>query len=184
MRSPWPVFGVPKILKMDNGAEFWSLSLRATAGQLNFEIIRMPRGKGHMKGGIERAQGVVNHDFIGFLPGRTFRDVREKGDYNSQKRAAVTFPKLVDLFTKYVVDIMHNKPMASLLGMTPLQKWESLSGCGVEMPPEAKDSTRSCRSPSTARSGRRGSPSSASSTIPTSCRASAGAWGTWARCSW
>jgi putative transposase len=139
VKSPWPVFGVPEVLKMDNGVEFHSKSLRAAAGQLRMELRYMPRGKPHLKGGIERVQGVLNHELTSFLPGRTFANPQERGDYPSARRAAVTFAKLHEMVTIYIVDILHNRPMGSLLGRTPLQAWRDLAGFGVRMPPNATD---------------------------------------------
>jgi putative transposase len=139
VRSPWPVFGVPEVLKMDNGPEFHSKSLRAAAGQLRMELRRMPRKTPHMKGGIERTIGIVSRDFLGFLPGRLFSNPQVRGDYDSQGRAAVDFEKLQELLTIYIVDILHNKPMGVLLGRTPLMMWESFAGYNVRMPPDPAD---------------------------------------------
>ena len=139
VQSPYPVFGVPTILKMDNGPEFHCRSLKAAAGQLRVELRYMPKGKPHLKGGLERTLGVIARDFLGFLPGRTFSNPQAKGDYPSKKLAAVTLPKLRELFAIYVIDILHNKEMGSLLGRTPLQMWEILGGFDVEMPPNAQD---------------------------------------------
>ncbi len=139
VRSPYPVFGVWEILKMDNGPEFHSRSIRAMAGQLRMELCYMPRGKPHLKGGIERTIGTIGRDFLSFLPGKLFNNPQARGEYPSKRRAAATLPKLREMMTVYIVDVMHNKPMGCLLGLTPLQKWESLTGFGVRMPPNADD---------------------------------------------
>lgn len=139
VRTSWPVFGVPQVVKLDNGREFHSRSMKAAAGQLRIELRYMPRGKPHMKGKVERVLGTVARDFCAYLPGRTFRDVRERGDYDSVGRAAYTLPKLIELFTVWVVDIYHNRPHGGLLGRTPLQRWQDLAGMGVRLPPSADD---------------------------------------------
>ncbi len=139
VRTPWPVFGVPQIVKLDNGKEFHSRSMKAAAGQLRMELRYMPRGKPHLKGKVERALGTVARDFCAYLPGRTFRDVRERGDYDSVGKAAYTMEKLIELFTVWVVDVYHNRPHGGLLGRTPLQRWQDVSGMGVRLPPSADD---------------------------------------------
>lgn len=139
VRTSWPVFGVPQIVKLDNGREFHSRSMKAAAGQLRIELRYMPRAKPHMKGKVERVLGTVARDFCAYLPGRTFRDVRERGDYDSVGRAAYTLPKLIELFTIWAVDIYHNRPHGGLLGRTPLQRWQDLAGMGVRLPPSADD---------------------------------------------
>ncbi|BBU63063.1 hypothetical protein MSC49_29980 [Methylosinus sp. C49] len=137
--NPWPVFSTPRMLKVDNGPEFHSLSLRAACGQLRIRIRRMPRGRPHLKGMIERGLGIIAQDFLSFLPGRTFSDRRERGDYDSRGRAAVTWEDLDRLLRLYIVDELHNRSSPYLFGRTPLQMWEHLGGAGLEMPPAAAD---------------------------------------------
>ncbi|MCJ2142863.1 DDE-type integrase/transposase/recombinase [Methylobacterium sp. E-066] len=139
--TSWPVFGVPEVVKLDNGREFHSRSMKAAAGQLRFELRYMPRGKPHLKGKVERVLGTIARDFCAYLPGRTFRDVRERGDYDSVGQAALTLIQLIEFFTIWVVDIYHNRAHGGLLGRTPLQRWEDLAGYGTRLPPSADDLT-------------------------------------------
>ena len=109
------------------------------AGQLAMELRYMPRGKGHLKGMVEKTQDVVNRDFLAFTPGKLFNNPQTRGDYFSHGKVALTMTKLREMLTIYIVDILHNKPMGALMGRTPLQAWESLSGFHVRMPPSADD---------------------------------------------
>jgi putative transposase len=138
-RSPHPVFGVMEVLKLDNGKEFHSRSLKAAAAQLRTELRWTPRRKPHLKGKVERFIGTANRDFLAFLAGRTFRDVRERGDYPSEGRATFTLEEINRLFARWVVDIYHNRPHHGLMGRTPLQRWDDLSGFGVRLPPTAAE---------------------------------------------
>jgi putative transposase len=139
VETTWPVFGVPEVVKLDNGREFHSRSMKAAAGQLRFELRYMPRRKPHLKGKVERVLGTVARDFCAYLPGRTFRDVRERGDYDSVGQAALTIAQIIELFTIWVVDIYHNREHGGLLGRTPLQRWQDLAGYGTRLPPSADD---------------------------------------------
>jgi len=139
VETSWPVFGVPEVVKLDNGREFHSRSMKAAAGQLRFELRYMPRRKPHLKGKVERALGTIARDFCAYLPGRTFRDVRERGDYDSVGQAALTLAQLIEFFTIWVVDIYHNRKHGGLLGRTPLQRWQDLIGYGTRLPPSADD---------------------------------------------
>ena len=134
-----PAFGVPTILKLDNGLEFHSNSLKAAAAQLNTELRWMPRKKPNYKGTVERFIGTVSRDFLAHLAGRTFRDVRDRGDYPSEKRAAFTLSDIQRFFGRWVGDVYHNKPHFGLGGRTPLHCWEDLSGFGVNLPPVVED---------------------------------------------
>jgi putative transposase len=136
-RSPHPVFGIPEVLKLDNGKEFHSRSLKAAAAQLRTELRWTPRRKPHLKGKVERLLGTVSRDFLAFLAGRTFRDVRERGEYPSERRATFTLEEINRLFARWAVDIYHNRPHHGLMGRTPLQRWDDLSGFGVRLPPTA-----------------------------------------------
>jgi putative transposase len=137
--SAYPVFGVPERLFIDNGREFHSRSLHAAAGQLRMELRWLRRRTPHLHGKVERLNGTINRDFLAFFAGRTFRDVREKGDYDSVGRAAFTPAEISKLFGLWVIDIYHNRPHRGLMGRSPLQCWEDVSHFGVRLPPTAKE---------------------------------------------
>ncbi|MDT3684963.1 MAG: DDE-type integrase/transposase/recombinase [Pseudorhodoplanes sp.] len=134
--SPFPVYGVPEIIKVDNGPQFRSTSLVAAAGQLQFEVRFVPAGKPHLKGKVERFFLEVTRDFLSVFPGRTFSNVEQRGDYDSSGYARMTLEQLQKLFMRWVVDIYHNRPNSRAFGQTPLERWQALSGCGVRLPPE------------------------------------------------
>jgi putative transposase len=136
--AEYPVFGVPQIIVVDNGREFHSKSMMAMAGQLSIEVRFMPRRRPHFKGKVERLNGTINRDFLAFLGGKTFRDTREKGEYDSERWASYTLPELDRAFGRWALDIYHCRPHAGLLGQTPLQHWISLRASGVRVPPKAE----------------------------------------------
>ncbi len=137
--SPYPVYGIPEMIKVDNGPAYRSNSLVAAAGQLQFELRLVPVGKPNLKGKVERFFREVSRDFLSVFPGRTFSNIQERGDYDSQGRARMTLDQTQLLFMRWVVDIYHNRPNSRSFGQTPLQRWEALSGCGVRLPPESAD---------------------------------------------
>jgi putative transposase len=139
LKTEWPVLGVPEVLVLDNAKEFHSHSMRAAAGQLLMELRYTPRRKPWLKGRVERFFREVSSDFVAPMPGRTFNNVVKKGDYDSKGLAIMSQEKLEELFRIWVVDLYHNRPHAGLLGKTPLQAWEDLSGFGVRVPPKASD---------------------------------------------
>lgn len=140
-QSPYPVYGVPEMVKCDNGAPYRSTSLVAAAGQLQFELRLVPVGRPHLKGKVERFFLEVNRDFTSVLPGRTFSNVQERGDYDPAECSAFTLQEVRKLFTRWVVDIYHNRPNSRAFGQTPLERWQALAGCGVRLPPEKDDLT-------------------------------------------
>lgn len=138
-QSPYPVYGIPEMIKVDNGAAYRSQSMVAAAAQLQFELRLVPVGKPHLKGKVERFFGEVARDFFSLIPGRTFSSIHERGDYDSERYARFTLGEIRGLFTRWVVDIYHNRPNGRTFGQTPLERWHALSGFGVRLPPEATD---------------------------------------------
>jgi len=136
--SPWPVVGVPEICKLDNGREFHSTSLHAAAAQLKMELRFCRPGSPHLKGKIERFFGEVARDFC-TIPGRSFANTAAKGDYRAEYHARMTLEQARKLFKLWVVDVYHNNRHSGLMGKTPLQRWDELSGFGVRLPPKAEE---------------------------------------------
>jgi putative transposase len=137
--SQYPVFGVPERLFIDNGREFHSRSLHSAAGQLRMELRWLRRRTPHLHGKVESLNRTINRDFPSFFAGRTFRDVRAKGDYDSVGRAAFTPAEIEKLFGLWVIDIYHNRKHRGLMGRSPLQCWSDVEHFGVRLPPSAKE---------------------------------------------
>ena len=140
VKSEFPVFGVPEVVVMDNGKEFHSSSLKAAAGQLRFELRYTPRTVAHLRRHVERVIGSIKRDFLAFMPGRTFADPHERGDYPSEGRAAYRMSDIERGFARWVVDIYHNRPHRGLAGETPLHRWKNLAQVyGTSLPPDVND---------------------------------------------
>lgn len=121
-RSAWPICGIPKVIVVDNGAEFHSKSFEAAAGQLGIEIRFAPRGTPQHKGLIETTFNKGMKDFIRMLPGAS---TGEQDDYVARRQTAMTYAEIERSLGRYIVDVLHNKPMASLYGASPLMKWDT-----------------------------------------------------------
>ncbi len=138
--AEWPVFGLIVNLRYDNGREFLSFSMDAALGQLNIEGTRMPRAKGRLKGTVENWLKNVAVDFCAWLPGKTFRNVEQKGDYPAEQRAILTMAQVKHLFKVWVVMIYHNRDHAGLMKQAPIDKWRSLAKIWrPELPPSVED---------------------------------------------
>lgn len=75
-------------------------------------------------------------NLLPLLTGRTFSSVLERGEYDSEARAALTADELAFALIRWVVDIYHNTPHEGLNGATPLQVWnEAAETYGVRLPP-------------------------------------------------
>jgi len=142
IEGTWPVWGRPHKVHVDNGPDFRSKSLRQScqmhAVDLEFRPVKQPRFGGH----IERLQGTLLRE-IHDLPGSTFSSIKERGDYDSEKRAVMTKDEFEKLFVDLICNTYHRR-IHSALGMPPLRMWElgifgGASIQGVGMPPRPAD---------------------------------------------
>ena len=89
----WPMSGKPLLLYLDNAAEFKSEALRRGCEQHGIELKYRPLGKAHYGGIIERLIGTVMQK-VHEIPGTTFSNPVQKGDYNSEAKASLTLKEL------------------------------------------------------------------------------------------
>lgn len=117
----WPVWGLPATLHVDNGKEFHSEALRRGCAQYGITIDYRPVRTPHYGGHIERLIGTMMGK-VHLLPGTTFSNVGEKGDYDAEKLATMTLPEL-ELWLTLGIDVYHRK-LHSALGEPPIAAWE------------------------------------------------------------
>lgn len=135
VRSPWPARGIPVSIATDNGLELHANAVEAICLEIGTILHYCGVAHPEMKGCIERAIGSVNRNLIHILPGTTFSNVHEKGDYKSESHAAIDLEVLTHVIVKWIVDEYHNTPHRGLRGHTPLSVWqEDEKNCLIELP--------------------------------------------------
>ncbi len=121
VKAQWPVCGVPQVIHVDNGSDFRSDNFRKSCShygiKLQFRPVRRPRYGGH----IERVFRTLLSD-IHSLPGTTFSNIMQKGEYDSAKHATLTIQGFEEWIVRWICEIYHEK-IHSSLGMTPRRKW-------------------------------------------------------------
>jgi putative transposase len=121
----WPARGLPLRLVPDNAAEFHAGNLHLAFQDLGIELL-YPKSRGpEKKGGMERFFKTLNTGLAHQLPGTTFSNPHDRGDYPSGKLACLTLPTLEELILKWVVDVYHQRPHRSLQGKTPAAVWKA-----------------------------------------------------------
>lgn len=143
IEGKWPVWGLMKTLHADNGKDFRSELIQKACDQYHITIAWRPVRKPYFGGHIERLMGTIGTE-IHDLPGTTFSNVREKGEYNSEKQAILTLDELEKWFATFIVGNYHQR-MHKGIGMSPLEKWrEGILGTkrkkGTGILPEIEDS--------------------------------------------
>lgn len=120
VEAQWPMSGKPKKLYLDNAAEFKSEALRRGSEQHGIELDYRPLGKPHYGGIVERIIGTAMQQ-IHELPGTTFSNPVERGQYDSEKLAALTLAEL-ETWLALAVATYHGT-VHSTLQQTPAGQW-------------------------------------------------------------
>lgn len=116
----WPVSGLPDLVYMDNAKEFHAEALRSAALEHGIDLEFRPRGLPHFGGHIERLIGTMM-GAVHLIPGTTFSNIAERGDYPSAKKAVMTLPEFERWFALQVH--VYHSTIHSALNVTPLTAW-------------------------------------------------------------
>jgi putative transposase len=134
IKNEWPAFGIPDLLALDNGMDLHAEALQKACLELGTQILYCPAATPEMKASVERFFRTINQGLIHKLPGSTFSNIGERGDYPAEDMAAIDMETLVQLITKWVVDVYNVTPHRGI-GDTPLNKWnESAKHRMIEFP--------------------------------------------------
>jgi len=120
--AEWIQEGLIEHLHLDNAKEFHSEALRRGCEQYCIGIEYRPVRTPHYGGHIERLIGTMMGK-VHLLPGTTFSNVSDKGDYDSEKHAAVTLDELERWLVHAITGVYHRE-VHRALSTTPLAAWE------------------------------------------------------------
>jgi putative transposase len=112
--KPWPIAGLMDILHMDNGKEFRSHALQRGAGEYGIALHYRPPATPRFGGHIERLIGTMV-GAVHLLPGTTFANIAERGDYDPERHAAMTLTELEAWLAVEIVGRYHAEIHTSLL---------------------------------------------------------------------
>lgn len=116
----WPMSGKPHSLYLDNAPEFKSEAFRRGCEQHGIQLRYRPLGQPHYGGIVERVIGTAMHR-IHELPGTTFSNPCQKGEYNSEKYAILTLCELERWLTLSVAS--YHGTVHSTLKQPPALRW-------------------------------------------------------------
>jgi len=119
----WPIQGLPNTIHTDNAAEFRGSNLEKFCSIFNINLMFRPKGQPFYGGHVERAIRTLN-SYIHRLPGSTFSNPTERGEYNSEKKAIFTLKELEQYITEWIVNVYHKSPHKGINSKTPLQLFE------------------------------------------------------------
>jgi putative transposase len=126
----WPMSGKPKQLYLDNAAEFKSEALRRGCEQHGIQLDYRPPKQPHYGGVVERIIGTAMQMIHDELSGTTFSNPEQRGEYDSEHKAALTLREL-ERWLALAVGTYHGSVHGSLL-QPPAARWaEAVARVGV-----------------------------------------------------
>lgn len=123
--------GLFETMIVDNGSDYISHSVRNFCNHTGINIEhgapRDPNSKPH----VERFFGTLNSQLVHTLPGTTFSNPSDKGDYKSEKYACLTLDSLNQFVERWIDNIYH-KSIHRGHGRVPEMLWkESIKDCPI-----------------------------------------------------
>jgi putative transposase len=117
----WPCWGFPARIHLDNAKEFHGEMLRRACEQYGISLEYRPVAQPHMGAHIERLLGTLLRA-LHELPGATFSNPGERGNYDPEARAVMTLGELERWLTEYIVGVYHARRHRGI-ETSPLQRW-------------------------------------------------------------
>lgn len=119
----WIACGIPKTLVTDQGKEFIGKDLVDACESLGIALDKAPIRTPEFKASVERGFGTINTGLFHKLPGSTFSNFIERGDYNSVHEACISMQELERTLNLFIVDVYAEKHHRGLNGI-PARRWE------------------------------------------------------------
>jgi putative transposase len=120
----WIAYGLPSVLVVDNGREFIGQDLQDACLLLGIVLQQAPVKTPHFKAGIERLFRTLNTMLFHTLPGTTFSNPQQRGDYDSAKQACVYLSDVDRIMHLFIVDIYAQRFHRGLQAI-PARQWEA-----------------------------------------------------------
>ncbi len=136
--SSWNHMLRPEIVLTDGGNAYISFLLEKCCCWSGIDKQTAPAGLANLRATMERLFRTVHTGLLARFGGRTFKDVVERGEYDSAGNAVLSLDDFVRVLTLWVVDCYHNSSHAGLGdNITPNDVWyhEMTKGQGVRPVP-------------------------------------------------
>lgn len=116
-----PTAGLPETIHVDNAKEFHSKAMRRGADEHGISLQYRPIASPHYGGHIERLIGTMM-GAAHLLPGSTFCNIKDRGDYDSAMNSAMTPDELEQWFALEI--IRYHAERHRTLGIPPIAAWQ------------------------------------------------------------
>jgi putative transposase len=141
----WPIWGKPASIHADNGADFRCAAVTRGCQNHGIDVQWRPVAKPRYGAHIERLLGTVSTE-LKTLPGATFSNIKERGEYKSSERACMTLRELECWVATFILGKYHHR-LHSAIKMPPLKRFEegihgTVSTPGRGLPPRPSNGRR------------------------------------------
>jgi putative transposase len=119
--ADWPCWGTMGVLHMDNAREFRGNMLNVACKEYDIDLHLRPVKKPRYGAHIESMMGTVSEG-LKMLKGATFSGPEEKGEYDAEGNACMTFNELERWLILFFA--AYHRKRHSGIGMPPLAKWK------------------------------------------------------------
>ncbi len=126
-KNPWYHNGRMELLVTDNGPGYIADEFQTAAASVARARATAPAGFPEMRATIERFFGTCSTMLMPYLPGRTFANSVEKGEYPGEELASISMDELLTILVRFVVDVYHSTPHDGLGGERPIDAWKRLA---------------------------------------------------------
>lgn len=125
----WPCHGKPELLQTDNGLDLIANDIKRICFDLGVSTQHRKLKQPDTGGIVERMMG-TQATCVEVLPGKTFRDLVQKGDYPSGSLACLTYREIEYELVRFIVNDYHVRGHRGLRGRTPLSVWKEAEAKG------------------------------------------------------
>ena len=135
--AAWPAQGVPRLIHVDNGAEFHARAFERACEEHAIGLAYRPPGTPRFGGHIERLIGTMM-GAVHLLPGSHFSNVRERGDIDPEATAALTLGELETYLALEIVGAYHVR-VHKALQQPPNAAWnDRIANVAVRQPKDPR----------------------------------------------
>jgi putative transposase len=135
--TPWDMCGTPESVVTDGGPSFANRRFRLAVLMIGAHPELTVGGIPWLRGRVERVFRTIHTRLVARFAGRTFENVSQRGDYESEANANLFDTDLRWSLCRYLVDIYHNTPHEGLAGRTPREEWLARTALfKVKQPPD------------------------------------------------
>ncbi|AOJ16665.1 Mu transposase C-terminal domain-containing protein [Burkholderia vietnamiensis] len=120
----WLARGVAEMVVGDNAWEFHGSAMRAGCDELGISLVYCPKQAPWFKGRVERFMRTISEQLFHTIPGTTWSNTTDRGEYPSEKLACVSLDELTAPVVRWIVECYQHAPHRGLKNKTPFQVWQ------------------------------------------------------------